>query len=52
MFAEHGCYGEGADTSQRVSWERKLSPEMVDDLTSISYVDDSGWIASQPFHST
>lgn len=47
-FAEYGCYGEGAETSSRVSWEKKLSPAMVKQLTSTSFIDTEGWLLNQP----
>ncbi|KAL5848591.1 hypothetical protein ACOSQ4_006604 [Xanthoceras sorbifolium] len=47
-FAEHGCYGPGSDTSDRVRWEKKLSSDEVKQLTSISFIDNEGWLQKQP----
>ncbi|XVF65145.1 hypothetical protein PTKIN_Ptkin09bG0223100 [Pterospermum kingtungense] len=47
-FAEHGNHGPGADTSKRVSWEKKLNVGTVKRLTSISYIDNEGWLQSVP----
>ncbi|XP_061993507.1 probable pectinesterase 29 [Rosa rugosa] len=48
-FAEYGCYGPGADTSKRVSWEKKLSPNIVQQFTSLNFIDSDGWLIDQPF---
>ncbi|TXG72574.1 hypothetical protein EZV62_001153 [Acer yangbiense] len=47
-FAEHDCYGAGSDTSDRVSWEKKLSTNEVSKLTSIAFIDTEGWLQKQP----
>ncbi|KAL3506388.1 hypothetical protein ACH5RR_031770 [Cinchona calisaya] len=49
-FAEHECRGVGANTSKRVSWEQKLSIQMVKMLTSLTFIDNDGWINSQAFN--
>ncbi|KAK3030141.1 hypothetical protein RJ639_037662 [Escallonia herrerae] len=38
-FAEHGCNGLGSNTSKRVKWEKKLKPDYLWWLTSMSYID-------------
>ncbi|KAB1213683.1 putative pectinesterase 29 [Morella rubra] len=38
-YAEHGCFGPGANTSQRVSWTKKLGEAELNLFTSTSYVD-------------
>ncbi|KAF8014264.1 hypothetical protein BT93_H0184 [Corymbia citriodora subsp. variegata] len=48
-LAEFGCFGPGADLSRRVSWETKLDVATVERLTSLSYIDSEGWLASTPF---
>ncbi|RAL44558.1 hypothetical protein DM860_003317 [Cuscuta australis] len=48
-FAEVGCYGEGSDTSNRVSWEAHLSPQLVNYFTSINFIDIDRWINRQPY---
>ncbi|KAK2987224.1 hypothetical protein RJ640_022256 [Escallonia rubra] len=47
-FAEDGCYGPGSDTSKRVPWVKKLSEETVQSLTSVAFIDNEGWLNSQP----
>ncbi|XP_057467492.1 probable pectinesterase 29 [Actinidia eriantha] len=49
-FAEHECYGVGSNTSMRVKWEAKLSQNMLSWLTSITFIDNEGWIRRQPFN--
>ncbi|KAK3017703.1 hypothetical protein RJ639_003296 [Escallonia herrerae] len=48
IFAEDGCYGLGSDTSKRVPWLKKLSEETVRSLTSVAFIDNEGWLSSQP----
>ncbi|RVW29247.1 putative pectinesterase 29 [Vitis vinifera] len=47
-YAEVGCRGDGANTSQRVSWEKTLSPSELKSLISTSFIDNEGWLANQP----
>lgn len=47
-FAEYGNHGPGSDTSRRVNWEKKLNVDMVNKLTSLSYIDNDGWLQNQP----
>lgn len=47
-LAEEECIGEGSDTSRRVKWEKKLSTSMVNQLTSLSFIDTEGWLPKQP----
>lgn len=49
-FSEEECRGGGADVSGRAGWERRLSKEEVQRLTSLSYIDQEGWIRSQAFN--
>ncbi|XP_062150200.1 probable pectinesterase 29 [Alnus glutinosa] len=49
-YAEDGCYGPGEeDASQRVGWSNKLSQADLNQFTSISYVDNEGWLNDRPF---
>ncbi|XP_009596415.1 putative pectinesterase 29 [Nicotiana tabacum] len=48
-FSEEDCDGDGADTSKRVRWEKKLSKNMVESLTDLSFIDTDNWINGQPF---
>ncbi|WJZ87631.1 hypothetical protein VitviT2T_006999 [Vitis vinifera] len=47
-YAEHDCYGAGADTSKRVSWEKRLSTSTVMGMTSLGYINAEGWLNGQP----
>ncbi|PRQ42399.1 putative pectinesterase [Rosa chinensis] len=47
-FSEANCRGPGANMSKRVKWEKKLSDQEVNDLTSLSYINQDGWIEKQP----
>ncbi|GMI71807.1 hypothetical protein like AT3G24130 [Hibiscus trionum] len=47
-FSEYKNYGAGADTSKRVKWMKKLDPQTVDKLTSMSFIDSDGWLQSMP----
>ncbi|KAK4374174.1 hypothetical protein RND71_004851 [Anisodus tanguticus] len=47
-FAEGSCKGMGSSTSKRVSWEAKLSQQELQQLTSLSFIDNEGWITKQP----
>ncbi|KAF5464992.1 hypothetical protein F2P56_015027 [Juglans regia] len=48
-YDEHGCFGPGADTSQRVSWSNKLSQTDLNKFINISFIDNEGWLNDQPF---
>ncbi|CAJ1932718.1 unnamed protein product [Sphenostylis stenocarpa] len=43
-FAEEDNFGPGSNTSQRVSWLKKLSPLTVKEMTSTRFVDMEGWL--------
>ncbi|KAH0634386.1 hypothetical protein KY284_037172 [Solanum tuberosum] len=47
-FSEAECDGSGADTSKRVKWEKKLSKDMVESLTDLSFINTDNWINDQP----
>ncbi|KAM0013654.1 putative pectinesterase [Helianthus debilis subsp. tardiflorus] len=42
--------GDGSDTSRRVWWKSKLSKEEIQRLTSMSYIDEEGWVKNQAFN--
>ncbi|KAB1213685.1 putative pectinesterase 29 [Morella rubra] len=48
-YAEHGCFGPGANTSQLVSWAKKLGEAELNQFTSMSYIDSEGWLNDRPF---
>ncbi|KAH6786784.1 Pectin lyase-like superfamily protein [Perilla frutescens var. hirtella] len=44
-LSEYGCSGPGAKRSKRVRWEKKLSEREVNQLTSISFIDNNqSWV--------
>ncbi|KAK6138550.1 hypothetical protein DH2020_027705 [Rehmannia glutinosa] len=45
-FDEVDCSGLGSNTSRRVSWANRMSSTGLQQLTSISYIDDGGWLNS------
>ncbi|KAF8401306.1 hypothetical protein HHK36_012239 [Tetracentron sinense] len=47
-YAEHLCHGLGSNTSERVSWEKKLSDNVVLELTNMTFIDAEGWLRQQP----
>ncbi|GMY26826.1 probable pectinesterase 29 [Fagus crenata] len=48
-YVEHGCYGPGANTSKRVKWLKTMSVNDLQQFTSISFIDNEGWLNNQPF---
>ncbi|GKC78845.1 probable pectinesterase 29 [Tanacetum coccineum] len=49
-FAEYACRGEGAKISGRTYWEKNMSKDEIRRLTSMSYIDEEGWMKNQPFN--
>ncbi|XP_057783635.1 probable pectinesterase 29 isoform X2 [Salvia miltiorrhiza] len=49
-FAEHKCRGRGSNTSRRVKWANKLSDAELRHFTSISFIDNQGWLRNLPFN--
>ncbi|MCD7454890.1 hypothetical protein HAX54_026421 [Datura stramonium] len=47
-FSEEDCKGIGSNTTQRVPWKAKLSQKELQHLTSLSFIDNEGWIMKQP----
>ncbi|KAL1536189.1 pectinesterase [Salvia divinorum] len=43
-MAEYNCRGPGANRSGRVTWESNLPAREVKRLTSISFIDNHGWV--------
>ncbi|KAL2491770.1 putative pectinesterase 29 [Abeliophyllum distichum] len=49
-FAEHQCHGSGSDMSNRVKWKTTLSSQELQTFTSMSYIDNEGWIGNLPLN--
>ncbi|XP_057786427.1 probable pectinesterase 29 [Salvia miltiorrhiza] len=49
-FVDEECWGAGSNKSERVKWEKTLTPQELDSFTSISYIDTGGWIRKLPIH--
>ncbi|KAL8048426.1 hypothetical protein ABFX02_07G064800 [Erythranthe guttata] len=49
-FADDQCQGPGSDKSNRVKWEKNLSPEELQLFTSNSYIDNDGWMHKIPLN--
>ncbi|KAL3828376.1 hypothetical protein ACJIZ3_017178 [Penstemon smallii] len=47
-FSEHGCLGSGSDKSNRVKWEKNLTPAELQPFITNSYIDSDGWIGRLP----
>ncbi|KAG0457870.1 hypothetical protein HPP92_023027 [Vanilla planifolia] len=47
QYGEAGCNGAGANTAGRVPWERKLNSKYLRRITSISFIDNEGWLNDQ-----
>ncbi|KAL3728435.1 hypothetical protein ACJRO7_033076 [Eucalyptus globulus] len=49
-FVENKCTGAGADSSERIKWEKTLSSEELDKLTDTNtFINQDGWLQKQPF---
>ncbi|KAL1548380.1 pectinesterase [Salvia divinorum] len=46
--AEERCTGAGSNKSKRVAWEKTLTQQELKYFTSISYIDNVGWIGRLP----
>ena len=47
-FVEEGNIGPGADKSKRVPWMKRMSNEELNKFTSLSYIDNEGWLNNKP----
>ncbi|KAE8717556.1 hypothetical protein F3Y22_tig00110044pilonHSYRG00175 [Hibiscus syriacus] len=47
-FVEYKNYGPGAYKSKRVKWLKNLNARTVAKLTSMSFIDNDGWLQSIP----
>ncbi|KAH9755565.1 putative pectinesterase 55 [Citrus sinensis] len=48
MYAEVNCKGPGSDTSNRVSWEKKIDPKLLYKYSTSYFINQDGWISKQP----
>ncbi|PPS16475.1 hypothetical protein GOBAR_AA04100 [Gossypium barbadense] len=48
MYAEVNCKGPGSDTSNRVTWEKKLTPSQLQQFSLSYFIDQDGWISKLP----
>ncbi|XP_042047248.1 probable pectinesterase 29 [Salvia splendens] len=49
-FVEEQCRGLGSDKSSRVKWKKTLGQAELQYLTSISYIDNEGWLSKLPYY--
>ncbi|KAL2507096.1 putative pectinesterase 29 [Forsythia ovata] len=49
-FGEYYCRGPGSNTAGRVKWANRLSDDLLNQLTSMSFIDDQGWMSKQVFN--
>ncbi|XP_022852851.1 probable pectinesterase 29 [Olea europaea var. sylvestris] len=49
-FAEYKCRGAGANIAGRVKWANNLSANELTRFTSMSYIDEEGWMSRQVFN--
>ncbi|XP_019179724.1 PREDICTED: probable pectinesterase 29 [Ipomoea nil] len=47
-FVEHGCSGPGSNRSMRVKWLAELGGRELRYFTSLSYIDNDGWLRKLP----
>ncbi|KAH1032127.1 hypothetical protein J1N35_044301 [Gossypium stocksii] len=47
-YAEVNCKGPGSDTSNRVTWEKKLTPSQLQQFSLSYFIDQDGWISNLP----
>ncbi|KAA3487157.1 Pectinesterase, catalytic [Gossypium australe] len=48
MYAEVNCKGPGSDTSNRVTWEKTLTPSQLQQFSLSYFIDQDGWISKLP----
>ncbi|KAK7273999.1 hypothetical protein RIF29_15068 [Crotalaria pallida] len=46
-FSEYDNFGPGSNTSERVSWAKKLDLKTVKMMTSMNFIDSEGWLQYQ-----
>ncbi|KAG4166143.1 hypothetical protein ERO13_A13G112500v2 [Gossypium hirsutum] len=50
MYAEVNCKGPGSNTSNRVTWEKKLTPSQLQQFSLSYFIDQDGWISKLPMN--
>ncbi|KAG9140210.1 hypothetical protein Leryth_014661 [Lithospermum erythrorhizon] len=48
-FVESNCHGPGANSARRVKWMKNLSQVELELFTSLSFIDDHGWLKTIKF---
>ncbi|CAJ2652298.1 putative pectinesterase 10 [Trifolium pratense] len=48
VFAEVNCKGPGANTKNRVNWEKKPNEINLNEYTLSSFINNDGWLANIP----
>ncbi|KAJ9171707.1 hypothetical protein P3X46_015031 [Hevea brasiliensis] len=48
-YVESKNKGQGADTSKRVPWVKKLGADQIRKFLDMSYIDGDGWLAKTPY---
>ncbi|KAK9136675.1 hypothetical protein Sjap_007269 [Stephania japonica] len=48
MYAEMNCYGPGANTSQRVKWEKQITLKEAYHLVGNRFMNLDGWLGKLP----
>ncbi|KAJ6925723.1 hypothetical protein NC651_010213 [Populus alba x Populus x berolinensis] len=47
-YVEANCKGPGANTLNRVKWEKKLTKQQLNGFSKSSFIDQDGWLAKLP----
>ncbi|KOM46555.1 hypothetical protein LR48_Vigan07g025900 [Vigna angularis] len=51
-YVEVDCGGPGADTSNRVSWMKKLNTSEIEQFSLASFINKDGWVDNLPIQSS
>jgi len=47
-YMEANCKGPGANTLNRVKWEKKLTIQQLSRFSKSSFIDQDGWLTKLP----
>lgn len=47
-YIEADCVGEGANTTGRVPWMKKLHGSQMDQFSRSLFIDRDGWLSQMP----